>query len=61
MTGKALRRIRKRLALSQAALAERMAVSPNTVARWERGELPIRGAMARLVELVADAEERGKE
>ena len=61
MTGKALRRIRKRLALSQAALAERLAVSPNTVARWERGELSIRDAMARLIELVADAEERGRE
>lgn len=31
---------RKRLKLSQKALAERLGVAANTVARWERGEVP---------------------
>jgi predicted ATPase/DNA-binding CsgD family transcriptional regulator len=34
-----LRRRRRALGLTQAQLAERLAVSANTVARWERGEL----------------------
>lgn len=53
MTGSELRRIRKRLGLTQAALAERIAVATNTVARWERGELPIRETTARLIRLLA--------
>ncbi len=53
MTGEELRRIRKRLGLTQAALADRLAVTSTTVARWERGEVPIREPMARLVRLLA--------
>jgi len=42
MTGDALRARRTRRAMTQADLAALLGVSPNTVARWERGELPIR-------------------
>jgi len=51
--GDELRRIRRRLGLTQAAMAERLAVTPNTVARWERNEVPIREPMARLIRLLA--------
>jgi transcriptional regulator with XRE-family HTH domain len=34
-----LKQARKTLGLTQAALAERLGVSANTVARWERGNL----------------------
>jgi predicted ATPase/DNA-binding CsgD family transcriptional regulator/transcriptional regulator with XRE-family HTH domain len=37
-----LRQARLDLRLSQAALGEALGVTPNTVARWERGERPIR-------------------
>ena len=37
-----LRRRRRALGLTQAELADRLAVTGNTVARWERGELHIR-------------------
>ena len=41
MTGSELRRIRKRLGLTQVQLAERLGVTGNTVARQERGEVRI--------------------
>ena len=56
MRGGTLKRIRKRLGLTQSALAERLGVSPNTVARWERNEVPIREPMARLIRLLAEKE-----
>jgi DNA-binding transcriptional regulator YiaG len=58
MKGKKLRRIRARLELTQTELAERLGVTRNTVARWERDEVPIREPMARLIRMVAEA---GKE
>ena len=54
VTGKELRGIRKRLGLTQVALAERLAVTSTTVARWERDEVPIREPMARLIRLLAN-------
>ncbi len=33
-------------------MAEAVGVTWNTVARWERGEIPIRESMARLIRLV---------
>ena len=41
MTGKELRRRRELIGLSQVALADALGLAPNTIARWERGELSI--------------------
>ena len=41
MTNAELKSLRTRLGLTQAALAEAVSVVPNTLARWERGELGI--------------------
>ena len=41
MTNVELKSLRTRLGLTQAALAEAVGVVPNTLARWERGELGI--------------------
>jgi transcriptional regulator with XRE-family HTH domain/uncharacterized protein YuzE len=41
LDGAELRKERERIGLSQLELARRLSVSPNTVARWERGELKI--------------------
>ena len=41
LDGGELRRKREELGLSQVELGRRLSVSPNTVARWERGELKI--------------------
>ena len=38
LTGKRIRKYRKDLGLSQAALADRADLPPNTIARLERGE-----------------------
>jgi len=53
--GRELRRIRKGLGLTQAALGEQLAVSANTVARWERNEVGISPAMEKLIRLVVAA------
>jgi DNA-binding transcriptional regulator YiaG len=47
-----LRRMRKRLRLSQAGFAALVGVAPNTVARWERGERGMRPTTARLIRYV---------
>jgi DNA-binding transcriptional regulator YiaG len=41
LDGTRLRREREQIDMSQLELARRLSVSPNTVARWERGELKI--------------------
>ena len=51
--GKALRNLRRECGLTQATLAQRLGVHWNTVARWERDEVPIRPAMGQLILLVA--------
>ena len=53
VTGSQLRAIRQELGLTQAALAEAIGVRPNTVARWERGEIGISEPTTRLVEKIA--------
>ena len=58
MTGHEVRRIRKRLGLSQAALAKEVGVNVNSVARWERGELGIRESAARLMRLLDERTQR---
>ena len=50
MTGLALKRIRKRLGLTQQAFAHKIGVTSNTVARWERDEVGISEPMARLIQ-----------
>lgn len=40
MTPAQLRAARERLGLTQRQLAEALPAHPNTVARWERGEIP---------------------
>lgn len=54
MTGRELRSIRQKLAVTQAALAEAIGVTSNTVARWERGEMAISEPAARLLEKLAE-------
>jgi 2-dehydropantoate 2-reductase len=49
-----LRALRKRLGLTQRALAERVGVHPNSIARQERGEVGIGEPLARLVRLLAE-------
>jgi transcriptional regulator with XRE-family HTH domain len=41
MTGDELRRLRQVKGWTQRVMAAHLGVAPNTVARWERGELPI--------------------
>ncbi len=41
MTGVGLRRLRKRLGMTQAQLAEGIGMRKNSVARMERDELPV--------------------
>ena len=48
-----LRRIRRELGLTQAALADLAGVTSNTIARQERGEMGIRESLARLLRLLA--------
>jgi transcriptional regulator with XRE-family HTH domain len=60
MTGKELRRIRRQLGLSQAALAALAGVHPNSIARQERGEMGIREPLARLIHLLAKSPKRGR-
>jgi putative transcriptional regulator len=53
MTGSEVRRIRKRLGLTQVELAAKIGVTSNTVARWERGLVRVTEPVARLIRLVA--------
>lgn len=52
MTGAELRKQRKNLGLTQVQLADRLGVSGNAVARWERGERRISQPVALLIELL---------
>jgi 5-methylcytosine-specific restriction protein A len=53
VTGDELRRLRRTLGLTQAALAARVGVTPNSLARQERGELGIAEPVARLLRHLA--------
>jgi transcriptional regulator with XRE-family HTH domain len=53
MKGAELRAIRDRMNLTQRALAERLGVHPNSVARMERSELRISAPVAKLARLLA--------
>ena len=53
MTGDELRRVRKRLGLTQVQLAKELGVHWNSVARWERGEVGISEPVAKLLRILA--------
>lgn len=60
MDGDAIRTARKALGLSQAALAQRLGIPRNTIARWERGELRIEhGQMLALALHALEQEQHG--
>lgn len=53
MTPTDVRRIRKRLRLTQRQFAERLGVHTVTVAKWEAGMQPIRNTHQTLIRLIA--------
>jgi len=53
MKGQELRRIRRKLKLTQKQLAESVGVTENTVARWERDEVRITEPSVKLVKILA--------
>ncbi len=60
MKGKELRTIRDKLGWTQVEMATALRVTPNTVARWERGERAVSEAMAKLIETVYAGERKKK-
>jgi len=58
VTGDEVRRLRTRLGLTQAQLAERVGVTSNSIARWERDELGVRESAARLMRLLVQQRPR---
>jgi DNA-binding transcriptional regulator YiaG len=52
VTGEEVRKIRKRLGLSQVAFARLVGVHEITVSRWENGALAIREPTAKLLRLL---------
>jgi transcriptional regulator with XRE-family HTH domain len=52
MTGKQLRERRKAMGLTQEQLADILGVSPNTIARWERGEMKIPSFLSLAIETI---------
>ena len=55
MNGTEIKALRKRLRLTQEALANAAGVSANTVARWERGELGVSSPMVERLQAVAES------
>jgi DNA-binding transcriptional regulator YiaG len=53
--GAELRRLRIRARLTQAALAAKLGVAANSVARWERNERAIAEPMARLIVMTLES------
>lgn len=54
-----IRALRQRIGLTQKQLAEAVQVTPNTVARWERGELAMSAPMQDRLERVASSHRSG--
>ena len=59
MNGQELRAVRKKLKLTQRQLAERIGMSMNTVARWERNEVGIKEPIAKLLRLLSKKPHKG--
>jgi DNA-binding XRE family transcriptional regulator len=55
MTGAELRRLRRRVGLSQRGLAAKLGLHWNTLARMERDEIPVREVVALAVRYVTSA------
>jgi DNA-binding transcriptional regulator YiaG len=55
MKGEELRRLRKRMGLTQAQLAVELGSTENTVARWERNEIKVNEQAARLMRTIVPA------
>jgi transcriptional regulator with XRE-family HTH domain len=55
-----LKEKRAALGLTQAQLAEILGVKPNTVARWERGLLPVPRTVELAMETVERIQKKGK-
>jgi transcriptional regulator with XRE-family HTH domain len=58
VTAEQLRRLRRKLGLTQAGLADLVGVPANTIARWERAEMKMRPAMEKLVRLSVEEADR---
>jgi transcriptional regulator with XRE-family HTH domain len=56
--GEELRRLRTKLGLTQAELAGEVGITPNSLARQERGEIGISEPVSRLVRLLAQRPRR---
>jgi DNA-binding transcriptional regulator YiaG len=54
MTKQDVVRIRRKLEVTQAGLAELLGVHPMTVSRWERGAGNVPSTAARLLKMLAD-------
>jgi transcriptional regulator with XRE-family HTH domain len=54
MPAREFRAARERLGLTQSAFAEALGLHPNTVARMERGELPVSVRTAKMVALLLE-------
>jgi predicted transcriptional regulator len=55
-----MRKIRKGLGLTQKELGVLVGVTTNSIARQERGEIGIRESLARLIQLIAQTEAKGR-
>jgi len=53
MNGNQLRKIRKKLDLTQAELAKKVGVTVTTLARWERDEVGISEPISRFIKMIA--------
>lgn len=56
MTPKELQRLRKKLDLTQAQMADKIGITSNALARLERGERKISEPLSRLVKLLVQIE-----
>lgn len=52
--GAELRALRRALGLTQTCLAVELGTAKNTIARWERGESPIRESALRLARVLSE-------
>jgi DNA-binding transcriptional regulator YiaG len=56
VTPRDVKRLRRRLGMTQAQFGDLVGVAANTVARWERGELGMKATTARLISILVAGE-----